>query len=155
MDKRVMIGASVGALLAVIVGVGLAAREKPPAPSSTAGLVLAERPGDYIVAPAEPAVVVAEASVPEAVAIPVSNAGSLPLGEYACYGSGGSVLAGLGFKLLGGNSYTDLDGASRGSYAISGSTIAFTGGHLDGQTGRDLTAKGFRIGAMATCELWG
>ncbi len=81
--------------------------------------------------------------------------GTLPLGEYACYGSGGQILAGLGFKLTSGGRYSDLDGATSGSYAINGSTITFRGGHLDGQTGREINGKGFRIGLQATCELWG
>lgn len=96
---------------------------------------------------------------PEPVAAPVNRSpagrgGSLPLGEYACYGSGGSIMIGLGFRLTGSSSYTDLDGASRGTYTISGTNISFRGGHLDGQTGRDIEGKGFRIGSQATCELW-
>ena len=81
--------------------------------------------------------------------------GTLPTGEYACYGSGMRILAGLGFKLLGGGVYTDLDNKSRGRYAITGSTITFTGGHLGGQTGRDIKNKGFTIGQMVSCQLWG
>lgn len=84
---------------------------------------------------------------------PVSR--NLPLGEYACYGSGGRIMIGLGFKLLPGGRYTDLDGKSPGRYAINGSNIVFTGGHLGGQTGRDVKNKGFQIGAQASCELWG
>jgi hypothetical protein len=64
-------------------------------------------------------------------------------------------MAGLGFKITGPGRYTDLDGATRGTFSIAGSNITFRGGHLGGQTGRSLTAKGFRIGAQATCELWG
>ncbi|MGJ3628064.1 hypothetical protein AB5I41_15770 [Sphingomonas sp. MMS24-JH45] len=50
---------------------------------------------------------------PRAVA-PASTASTatLPLGEYACYGSGMRVLAGLGFRLLPGGRYADLDGKS-------------------------------------------
>jgi hypothetical protein len=81
--------------------------------------------------------------------------GSLKVGEYACYGSGSRVMAGLGFKVLGGGRYTDLDGKSSGRYSISGGTVTFRGGHLGGQTGRELTPKGgFRIGAQANCEPW-
>lgn len=83
---------------------------------------------------------------------PVSR--TLPLGEYACYGSGQRVLIGLGFKLLGGGVYTDLDNKSRGRYAISGADVRFAGGHLDGQTGRDIKDNGFTIGAMASCQKW-
>lgn len=83
---------------------------------------------------------------------PVSRA--LPLGEYACYGSGQRVLIGLGFKLLAGGAYTDLDNKSRGRYAIVGANIRFTGGHLAGQTGRDIKNNGFTIGAMVSCQKW-
>ncbi|HET9511982.1 MAG TPA: hypothetical protein VFO80_12615 [Sphingomonas sp.] len=79
---------------------------------------------------------------------------TLPLGEYACYGSGQRVLIGLGFKLLAGGTYTDLDGKSRGRYAIVGTNVRFTGGHLDGQTGRDIKDNGFTIGTMASCQKW-
>lgn len=79
---------------------------------------------------------------------------TLPLGEYACYGSGQRVLIGLGFKLLAGGVYTDLDGKSRGRYAVVGETVRFTGGHLDGQAGRDIKDNGFTIGAMASCQKW-
>ncbi|MCP3734241.1 hypothetical protein M9979_05040 [Sphingomonas sp. RP10(2022)] len=79
--------------------------------------------------------------------------GALPDGEYACYGSGMTVLAGLGFKTSGGT-YTDLDGRERGTVTVRGTDVIFTGGHLGGQIGRDLKGKGFRIGAMATCEKW-
>lgn len=78
----------------------------------------------------------------------------LPLGEYACYGSGQRVLAGLGFKLLPGGRYTDLDDRSPGRYAIAGANIVFTGGHLGGQTGRDIKDRGFTIGAMVSCQKW-
>lgn len=78
----------------------------------------------------------------------------LPIGEYACYGAGQRVLIGLGFKLLPGGRYTDLDGKSAGRYAIAGSSVAFIGGHLAGQTGRDIKDNGFTIGKMASCQKW-
>ena len=74
-------------------------------------------------------------------------------GEYACYGSGGRIMIGPGFKLLGGGRYTDLDGNNPGTVSVSGGNVRFKGGHLDGQAGRELNAKGgFRIGAQASCE---
>lgn len=82
-------------------------------------------------------------------------AGTLRTGEYACYGSGGRIMAGLGFKVTSPGRYSDLDGATSGTFSVTGSTVTFKGGHLGGQTGRELTAKGFRIGLQATCELWG
>lgn len=94
-----------------------------------------------------------KAAAPVAARAPAQGGGgTLPLGEYACYGSGGRIMAGLGFKLLGGGRYTDLEGGNAGSYAIGGGTIRFTGGHLGGQTGRDVAGKSFRIGAQANCE---
>ena len=76
----------------------------------------------------------------------------LKLGEYACYGSGGRILAGLGFIVLAGNRYTDPDGGNAGSFAITGTTVAFRGGHLDGETGRDLRGHSFTMGDQAECE---
>lgn len=81
-----------------------------------------------------------------------AGGGGLKLGEYACYGSGGRILAGLGFTVLSGNRFTDLDGGNAGTYSVNGSTVTFRGGHLDGQTGRDLRNYNFRIGAQASCE---
>lgn len=85
-------------------------------------------------------------------AAPVSG---LKMGEYACYGSGGAVLAGLGFKVVSAGRYTDLDGKSSGTFTVAGSTVTFRGGHLNGQTGRNLNAKGqFVTHLYATCEPW-
>lgn len=76
----------------------------------------------------------------------------LKVGEYACYGSGGRILVGLGFKVVSGSRFTDLDGGNAGTYSVNGSTVVFRGGHLGGQTGRDLRNHNFRIGAQASCE---
>lgn len=84
-----------------------------------------------------------------------ASAEGLKVGEYACYGSGGTLLIGLGFKVTEPGRYTDLDGGSAGRYKINGSTVTFTGGHLDGETGRDLKDGKFTIGTLAGCEPWG
>lgn len=86
--------------------------------------------------------------------IPARNGGGggLKIGEYACYGSGGRIMIGLGFKVLPGGRYTDLEGRNPGSYVVSGGTVRFQGGHLGGQTGRELNNGRFRIGAQASCE---
>jgi hypothetical protein len=84
---------------------------------------------------------------------PVSRA--LPLGEYACYGVGQRVLAGMGFKLQAGGRYTDLDGKSAGRWAVKGADVHFTGGHLAGQVGRDIKDRGFTFGQAMSCQLWG
>jgi len=78
--------------------------------------------------------------------------GGLKSGEYACFGSGGRILIGLGFKVQPGGRYTDLDGKNPGTYSASGDQVIFRGGHLDGQTGRDLKDNKFRVGTMASCE---
>jgi hypothetical protein len=73
-------------------------------------------------------------------------------GEYTCSGASG-ILIGLGFKMQADGSYTDLDGGSRGRVNAAGSTISFVGGHLDGQTGRNVRNGGrnFEIG-MISCS---
>jgi hypothetical protein len=81
----------------------------------------------------------------------LTAAGGLKLGDYACYGSGGSILIGLGFKVLAGNRYTDLDNKERGTFSISGDTVTFHGGHLDGQVGQNLKDYKFTIHS-ASCE---
>lgn len=92
---------------------------------------------------------------------PVDEAGTaapasgLKMGEYACYGSGGTVLAGMGFKVVGAGRYTDLDGKNSGTFTVAGGTVTFRGGHLNGETGRNLNAKGqFVTHLYATCEPW-
>jgi len=69
---------------------------------------------------------------------PAAAAGLRP-GEYACAGSGGTILIGLGFKLMGDGTYTDLDGKTSGHVEYSGSSVRFVGGHLDGQTGTGIS----------------
>lgn len=81
-----------------------------------------------------------------------TDSGSLRLGEYACYGSGGRILAGSGFKVLAGGRYTDLDATSSGTYTVEGDTVKFRGGHLNGTVGRALRNNHFRIRAQADCE---
>ena len=92
------------------------------------------------------------ASTQQASAKKASGAASLKVGEYACYGSGGRIMAGLGFKVLAGNRYTDLDGRNAGTFSASGDSVSFRGGHLDGQSGRNLRGHSFTIGSRAGCE---
>jgi hypothetical protein len=86
----------------------------------------------------------------------LSYGNDLPSREYACYGDGSQVLAGLGFKVLGSGRYTDLDEVESGLYSVDGDTVTFTGGNLDGMVGRDFdpTHGSFVIGQMAECEPW-
>jgi hypothetical protein len=67
-----------------------------------------------------------------------AGAAELQAGEYACAGSGGRILIGLGFKLRADGTYTDLGGKSPGRVVYNGSNITFVGGHLDGQVGRNV-----------------
>jgi hypothetical protein len=105
----------------------------------------------------------AQAGNPPAAVVPVASpaeqqnkggASSLATGEWACYGSGGRVLIGLGFKVEGNGQYTDLDRKSRGTYTVQSGTITFTGGHLNGQPGRNYNGKTFVLGQMVQCEHW-
>ncbi len=80
-----------------------------------------------------------------------SASGGLKPGEYACYGSGGQLLIGLGFKVLSGNRYTDLDNKEHGTFSIAGDTVTFRGGHLDSQVGQNLKDYKFTIHS-ASCE---
>jgi len=72
-----------------------------------------------------------------ACAAPVAAANLRP-GEYACAGSGGTILIGLGFKLNADGSYTDLDGKTSGRAEFSGTSVRFVGGHLDGYVGTNV-----------------
>jgi hypothetical protein len=83
-------------------------------------------------------------------------AAALMTGEYACVGSGGSVLIGLGFRVLANGTYTDLDNTTSGrlSYGGGETTVTFIGGHLDGQVGRDLRGgRSFRINAISCSRM--
>jgi hypothetical protein len=66
----------------------------------------------------------------------------------ACAGASG-ILIGLGFKLKGDSSYTDLDGGSPGPVVYEGNNIRFVGGHLDGQVGRSVSSTGFNIRSIS------
>jgi hypothetical protein len=83
--------------------------------------------------------------------VPATAAG-LKVGEYACAGSGGRILIGLGFKLSANGTYTDLDGKNSGKVVYEGSNVRFIGGHLDGQVGRNVRGDGnFEIN-MISCS---
>jgi hypothetical protein len=80
-------------------------------------------------------------------------AAELQPGEYACAGSGGRLLIGLGFRLNGDGSYTDLGGRNTGTVSYNGSNIMFAGGHLAGQVGRNVRAgTNFEISGIS-CSL--
>lgn len=87
---------------------------------------------------------------------PAQAAGSLHVGEYACYGTGGRLMAGMGFRLQAGNRYQDIDNARGGAYTydVRAATITFRDGFLDGQTGRNVRASGFALSSTVSCEPW-
>ena len=84
--------------------------------------------------------------------VPALAADELKLGEYACYGSGGRHMIGLGFKVLPGGRYTDLDGKEKGRYVIDGSKVVFKGGHMASIEGKNFSKGRFRAGTLASCE---
>jgi hypothetical protein len=81
--------------------------------------------------------------------------GQLYVGEYACYGTMGRMMTGMGFRLSGGR-YADLDGKRGGSYAYNpaAGTIKFNGGFMSGQTGSNVTNAGFQVSSTVNCEPW-
>ena len=87
-----------------------------------------------------------------------ASAGGIKLyvGQYACYGTGGRLMAGMGFELKPGGGYQDLDGGRKGVYVYDAlaSTLSFKGGFLDGQTGKNVRTTGFAISASVNCEPW-
>src|SRR6185503_16852496 len=85
-------------------------------------------------------------------ALTPAGAAGLQPGEYACAGSSG-ILIGLGFRLQANGRYTDLDGKNSGTVSYNGSGLTFVGGHLAGQTGRNVRGgTNFEIG-MISCSL--
>ncbi len=81
---------------------------------------------------------------------------SLYIGEYASYGYGGKLLIGLGFILLPGNKYYDLDKTRGGKFVYDAgkATISFKGGFMDGQVGKDVRQSGFQLSSTVHCEPW-
>lgn len=81
--------------------------------------------------------------------------GGVNLGQWACYGSGSRLMAGMGFVLKAGGKYTDSDGGRAGSYQhdAAKASITFSGGFLDGQTARKVRANGMDLGRVS-CEPW-
>ncbi len=71
----------------------------------------------------------------------------LYVGEYAAYGTGGRLMAGMGIILTNDNKYYDLDKKRGGTYSYdkTTATISFQGGFLSGQKGRNVNANGFDL----------
>ncbi len=81
---------------------------------------------------------------------------TLYVGEYAAYGTGGRIMAGMGMTLLPGNKYYDLDKGRGGTYSYNeqAGTISFSGGFLTGQKGTNVGADGFDISETVHYEPW-
>lgn len=81
---------------------------------------------------------------------------TLYIGQWACYGFGSRLMAGMGFVLDRSGKYADVDGGRAGKYSYnpSASTITFRGGFLDGQVGKNVRTTGFDISATVNCEPW-
>ncbi|MEO8027716.1 MAG: hypothetical protein ABI823_14635 [Bryobacteraceae bacterium] len=82
------------------------------------------------------------------------GAAEFHIGEWACYGTGGRLMAGMGFVLQANGTYLDLDKRGSGRWRKTAAGIAFQGGHLDGQVGRNLKGNHFDLSATVGCEPW-
>lgn len=80
--------------------------------------------------------------------------GDLYIGEYACYGTGNRLMAGMGFTLKPGGTYVDLDNKRGGTYTynLQNATISFNGGFLAGQVGKNVKQTGFQISNTVFAE---
>ena len=85
-----------------------------------------------------------------------SKNSSLYIGEYACYGTGNRLMAGMGFTLKPNGTYVDLDNKRGGTYTYNAqaATISFNGGFLSGQVGKNVKQTGFQISNTVTAEPW-
>ena len=101
-----------------------------------------------------------QAYVPGEVVAPAPKNGGtatesqLYVGEYACYGTGGRMMTGMGFILLSNGKYYDLDKKRDGSYSYNKqqATIQFTGGFLSGQKGTGVKQTGFKLSNTVNAE---
>jgi len=82
--------------------------------------------------------------------------GELYIGQYACYGTGNRLMAGMGFTLKSNGTYVDLDNKRGGSYIYNPqkATISFNGGFLSGQVGKNVKQSGFQLSNTVTAEPW-
>jgi hypothetical protein len=87
-----------------------------------------------------------------AASAPAAKSAGLPTGEWGCYGAGGGVL--FGFFLQSDGTYLDGDRKKAGSYSYNaaGGTVAFRGGPMDGQSGKNTRGRSFELSRTVTCE---
>src|SRR6476660_8599923 len=92
--------------------------------------------GALLASPLPPAALSAAELAPSRTHL-AANEAELKLGEYTCMGSGGTILIGLGFRVLPGRKYVSLDNTEGGSYALDAQAriVTFIGGFLAGQKG--------------------
>jgi hypothetical protein len=111
------------------------------------GLAGTPAPAGMPAAAAAPAIAAAPA--------PAATAAAIVLGEWAGYGAGNQLM-GMGFHLLTDGKYQDNDGKEGGRFTVDSRahTIVFTGGFMNGQSGKNLSAKGFDITLNVRCEPW-
>ena len=83
-----------------------------------------------------------------------AGAVEIHIGEWACYGTGGRLLQGLGFHLRANGTYLDGDSNPGGRWTRGAGSITFQGGHLDGQTGKNFKGNRFDLSATVSCEPW-
>lgn len=85
-----------------------------------------------------------------------ADVSKLYLGEYACYGTGGRLMAGMGFHLLPNGRYYDLDKKRGGTYIYNAqnATITFQEGFLSAQVGRNVKMTGFQLSNTVIAEPW-
>ena len=85
-----------------------------------------------------------------------NKSSTLYIGEYACYGTGNRLMAGMGFILKPNATYVDLDNKRGGSYTYNAqsATITFNKGFLAGQVGKNVKQTGFQISNTVTAEPW-
>ncbi|MFN0104393.1 MAG: hypothetical protein ACKV2U_20180 [Bryobacteraceae bacterium] len=83
-----------------------------------------------------------------------SGTSELHMGEWGCYGTTSRLIA--AFHLQSDGSYLDSDKKRAGRYihAKASNTVAFQGGHMDGQTGRNIRGQRFDISNTVSCEPW-
>ena len=98
----------------------------------------------------------ASVGTPATPAPTTNSAPTLYIGEFACYGVGNRLMAGMGFHLKPGNKYADLDGGRPGTFEFDATalTITFRSGFLDGQVGRQVKTTGFDLTRTVHCEPW-
>jgi hypothetical protein len=117
---------------------------KPNPSAGVSSIPLASLPGSP--APSGPT-----AAPPPPARAAGKNAG-LPTGEWACYGTGNSIL--FGFFLQPGGTYLDGDKKPAGTYKYDSAagTISFRGGSMGGQVGKHARGRHFDLSETVSCE---